>query len=108
MGSPNPRAPSKDGISIANTTAALASAAANNIRAFRMFACLWGPHMSFWVTNETAYWAEFDAVMDEIERNPGLHVILSIGYSSWWWTANQAFAAEGVNETLNDFILNSS
>ena len=108
MGSPNPRAPNKDGISIANTTAALASAAAHNIRVFRMFACLWGPHMSFWVTNETAYWAEFDAVMDEIERYPGLHVILSIGYSSWWWTANQAFAAQGVNETLNDFILNPS
>ena len=108
MGSPDPRAPNKDGISIANTTAALASAAANNIRVFRMFSCLWGPHMSFWVTNETAYWAEFDAVMDEIERYPGLHVILSIGYSSWWWTANQAFAAQGVNETLNDFILNPS
>ena len=108
MGSPNPRAPGKDGNSIANTTAALASAAANNISVFRMFACLWGPHMSFWVTNETTYWAEFDAVMDEIERYPGLHVIPSIGYSSWWWTANQAFAAEGVNETLNDFILNAS
>eukprot|EP01044_Picomonas_judraskeda_P005722 COSAG03_NODE_548_length_7000_cov_2.644110_7_plen_519_part_00 len=108
MGSPDPQAPSKDGISIANTTAALASAAANNIRVFRMFACLWGPHMSFWVTNESAYWAEFDTVMNEIERYPRLHVILSIGYSSWWWAANQAYAADGVNETLNDFILNAS
>jgi len=106
MGSPNPRAPNKQGISIANTTAALASAAANNIRVFRMFSCLWGPHMSFWVTNETQYWTEFDTVMDEIERYPGLHVIPSIGYSHWWWTANQAFA--GVNETQNDFILNAS
>ena len=106
MGSPNPRAPNKQGISIANTTAALASAAANNIRVFRMFSCLWGPHMSFWVTNETQYWREFDTVMDEIERYPGLHVIPSIGYSHWWWTANQAFA--GVNETQNDFILNAS
>ena len=106
MGSPDPRAPNKDGISIANTTAALASAAANNIRVFRMFSCLWGPAMSFWVTNETQYWTEFDAVMDEIERYPGLHVIPSIGYSHWWWTANQVFA--GLNETLNDFILNAS
>ena len=106
MGSPDPRAPNKDGISIANTTAALASAAANNIRVFRMFSCLWGPHMSFWVTNETQYWVEFDAVMDEIERYPGLHVIPSIGYSQWWWVANEAFA--GVNETMNDFILNGS
>jgi len=62
--------------------------------------------MSFWVTNETQYWTEFDAVMDEIERYPGLHVIPSIGYSHWWWTANEVFA--GLNETLNDFILNAS
>ena len=48
MGSPHPRGP---GISIANTTAALASAASNNIRVFRMFAGLWGPSMSFWVAN---------------------------------------------------------
>lgn len=105
-GSPNPQAPNKAGISIANTTAALASAAANNIRVFRMFSCLWGPAMSFWVTNETQYWREFDVVMDEIGRYPALHVIPSIGYSQWWWVANQAFV--GVNETMNDFILNAS
>ena len=92
-------------ISIANTSAALASAAFHKIRVFRMFAALWGPEMSFWVTNETQYWSEFDAVMDMIAAH-GLHVIPSIGYSSWWRTANKAFP--GVNETLNDFILNAS
>ena len=30
------------------------------------------------------------------------------GYSSWWWVANQAFADTGLNETMNDFILNAS
>jgi len=52
------------------------------------------------VSNEKQYWTEFDAVMDEI-AGQGLHVIPSIGYSSWWWSANQAFP--GLNETLNDF-----
>jgi hypothetical protein len=101
MGSPHPGGH----ISIANTTAALAAAAASHVRVFRMFGGLWGPHMSFWVANEQQYWVEFDAVMDAITEQ-GLYVVPSIGYSSWWWSANQA--NPGLNETLNDFILNGS
>jgi hypothetical protein len=109
MGSPNPRAPSKNGISISNTTAALASGVRGRQQHSRLSNVLMivgGAHELLGHQRNAVYWTEFGTAMDEIGRHPGLHMIPSIGYSHWWWTANQAFA--GVNETQNDFILNAS
>lgn len=61
--------------------------------------------MSYWENNATAFWDEFDSVVDTIEEH-GLTAIFSIGNTDWWWSANEAYA--GLNETLNDQVLNQS
>eukprot|EP00750_Incisomonas_marina_P002714 INCI12574.4.p5 GENE.INCI12574.4~~INCI12574.4.p5 ORF type:complete len:111 (-),score=12.19 INCI12574.4:829-1161(-) len=63
--------------------------------------------MSYWESNATAYWNEFDAVVRAIEEH-GLTAIFSIGNTDWWWSANAAHEASGLNETLNDQVLNRS
>lgn len=66
-----------------------------------------GPAMSFWVHNRSQYWSEFDALVDSIEEH-NLSAVFSIGYSDWWWSANDADPSHTLNETLNDQVLNRS
>jgi hypothetical protein len=95
------------GISYNDTVLALDTAKAAGVRVFRFFASLWGPNMAYWIQQPDAYWAEFDKLMSDIESR-GMYSIPSIGYSSWYEVANRAYAAEGVNETINDMVKNST
>lgn len=95
------------GISYNDTISALDTAKASGVRVFRFFASLWGPDMAYYVQSPDAYWKEFDQLMADIESR-GMYSIPSIGYSSWHEVANRAYAAKGVNETMNDMVKNST
>ena len=84
---------------------ALDSACSNGVRVVRFFASLWGPYMSWWVTNPELFWSQFDQLMGDIASR-GLFVIPSIGYSDWHEVVNDAFP--GTNESVNDFVLNET
>ena len=83
--------------------AALESAASSGVRVFRFFGSLFGSNAAFWMTNATRYWAEYDRLLDDIERL-GLHAIPSIGTGQWHLVANAV--TPGLNETANDCIRN--
>ena len=93
------------GISYNDTLHALTSLKSSGVRYFRFFASLWGPTHIYWYQHSSAYWVEFDRLMNDIEKL-GLYCIPSIGYTDWFKLANLAFP--GLNETANDMVKNSS
>lgn len=84
---------------------ALESAAAHGVRVFRFFGSLFGAATKMFVTNPSAYWAEYDRLVGDIERLH-MYAIPSLGTGQWNEVANAV--TPGLNETINDGVRNRS
>mmetsp|Transcript_11824 Transcript_11824/g.30382 ORF Transcript_11824/g.30382 Transcript_11824/m.30382 type:complete len:444 (+) Transcript_11824:226-1557(+) len=86
----------------ADAWAALQSAHSAGVRVFRFFASLFGANQAFWLKEPATFWAEFDRLVDDIERL-GMVAIPSLGTGMWHEVANAAHP--GLNESANDGIV---